>query len=186
MPDVVYATKASGDRDGALVYTQTALGFDALAFTDQDGESVLLSPYEALKMAECGPDEPAVDHHTDHHEMVGRAVTGPLRVPVTHLEGALSGVRKRCWDRLNSYQAEYEGSLFDNPALKRALDALYRRPLKQGSIHLLATALKERTPVDVGQLIMALHEDGRLCVDDSELKDDDLRVMCSMGLRTQR
>lgn len=182
LPDVVYSTKASDTRDGVLVYTQTALGFDVLAFTDREGESVLLSPYEALKVAECTPEEPAVDHHEDHHEMVGQAVTGPLRVPATHLAGALSGVRKRCWDRLNSYHAEYEGSLFDNPSLKDALDALYRRPLKQAAVHQLANALRERTPVEVGQLIVALHEDGRLCVEEADLQDDDLHVVCSMGL----
>jgi hypothetical protein len=135
-----------------------------------------------LKVAECTPEEPAVDHHEDHHEMVGQAVTGPLRVPATHLAGALSGVRKRCWDRLNSYHAEYEGSLFDNPSLKDALDALYRRPLKQAAVHQLANALRERTPVEVGQLIVALHEDGRLCVEEADLQDDDLHVVCSMGL----
>ena len=176
-------TKASDGRDGALIYTQTALGFDALAFTDRDGESVLLSPYEALKLAECGPEEPVVDHHPDHHDMVAHAVTGPLRVPATHLEGALSGVRRRCWDRLTSFHAECEGSLFDNQSLRSALDALYRRPLKQAAVHVLANALRERTPVDVGHLLVALHEEGRLCVEESELDDDDLHVVCSMGLR---
>ena len=182
LPDVVYATREADGHDGVLVYTRTVHGFDGLAFTDREGESVLLSPYEALKMAECGPEEPAIEHHPEHHEMVGQAVTGPLRVPATHLAGALSGVRKRCWDRLNSYHAEYEGSLFDSPALKSALDALYRRPLKQAAVHSLANALKERDPVDVGQLIVALHEEGRLCVDEADLEDDDLHVVCSMGL----
>mgnify|MGYP003984982095 CR=1 FL=1 len=184
LSDAVYATKGADDgMDGALVYVQTDLGYDALAFTNVDGESKLLSPYESLRLAACAPGTPAVPHLEDHHGLVREAVTGPLQSPASDLEGALTGVRRRCWDRLNNYKAKYEGTLFDSPGLAAALDALYRRPLREPATQVLANALRERTPEEVGDLLVALHEDGRLCVDESEIADDAVQVVCSMGIR---
>ena len=185
LPNVVYATRSVGDTQpsGVVVYVQTELGYDALAFTDLEGSSQLLSPYEALQLAACEPGSPAMPRMDEHHKLVAQAVTGPLQSPATHLEGALTGVRKRCWDRLANYKDRYASSLFDNDSLDRALDELYRRPLRDGATQTLANALRDRTPDDLGNLIIMLHEEGRLCVEDSEIDDDDLRIVCSMGLR---
>lgn len=185
LPDVVYATRRVGEESppGVVVYVQTELGYDALAFTDLDGNSRLLSPYEALTLAACDPDTKALSRLDEHHDLVAQAVTGPLRSPAAHLEGALTGVRKRCWDRLSNYKERYAGTLFDTDNLDQALDEVYRKPLRDTAIQTLATALRERTPEDLASLIIMLHEEGRLCVDDSEVADDDLRIVCSMGFR---
>lgn len=185
LPDVVYATRraSKGSPSGVLVYVQTELGYDALAFTDADGRSKLLSPYEALTMAACDPNTKAMRRLETHHDLVAQAVTGPLRSPATHLEGALTGVRKRVWDRLSNYKERYEGTLFDTDELDRALDEVYRKPLRESAIQTLSAALRDRTPEDLASLIIMLNEDGRLCVDDSEVADDDLRIVCSMGFR---
>ncbi len=186
LPDVVYSTKScmEGQEDGVIVHAQTGLGFDALAFTNTGGESIMLSPYEALRMAACESDEPALDRLEEHHELVAQAVTGPLRAPAVLLEGALTGVRKRCWDRLSGYKDKYRDTLFDNERLDAALDALYRRPLREAATQTLAKALRERTPDDLGDLIVMLHEEDRLCVDASDLEEDDLRIVCSLGLKS--
>ena len=144
----------------------------------------MLSPYEALRMAACESDEPALDRLDEHHELVAQAVTGPLRAPAVLLEGALTGVRKRCWDRLSGYKDKYRDTLFDNERLDAALDALYRRPLREAATQTLAKALRERTPDDLGDLIVMLHEEDRLCVDASDLEEDDLRIVCSLGLKS--
>lgn len=185
MPNVVYATQAVGAKEdpGVVVYVQTELGYDALAFTGLDGESQLLSPYEALRLAECEPQTPALPRLADHHELVAQAVTGPLRSPAADLEGALTGVRRRCWDRLSNYKEKYRGTLFDNEDLDQALDALYRRPLQAAATQTLSNALRERTPEDLASLIVLLHEDGRLVVEESEMAEDDLHIVCSMGLK---
>ena len=63
---------------------------------------------------------------------------------------------------------------------------LYRRPLREAATQTLAKALRERTPDDLGDLIVMLHEEDRLCVDDSDLEEDDLRIVCSLGLKSER
>jgi len=37
----------------------------------------------------------------------------------------------------------------------------------------------------VADLIVMLHADDRLCVDAKEIADDELRIVCSMGLRAE-
>jgi superfamily II DNA or RNA helicase len=188
LPDVVYSTMSctEGQEDGVIVHAQTGLGFDALAFTNTEGESVMLSPYEALKMAACTSEEPALERLYEHHELVAQAVAGPLQAPAVLLEGALTGVRKRCWDRLSSYKDKYLDTLFDSDRLDAALDALYRRPLREAATQMLANALRERTPDELGDLIVMLHEEDRLCVGASDLEEDDLRIVCSLGLKSER
>ena len=82
--------------------------------------------------------------------------------------------------------ALYLDTLFDNDRLDAALDALYRRPLREAATQMLANALRERTPDELGDLIVMLHEEDRLCVDDSDLEEDDLRIVCSLGLKSER
>jgi len=187
IPNVSLSTKEAGPEHdtGVIVYTQTELGYDSLAVTNSGGESRLLSPYEALRLTQCEPDTPRSPRLDEHHELVAQAVTGPLQRPVAHLEGALTGVRKRCWDRLARHKETVEGTLFDNDALDNALDALYRRPLRESATQALANALRERTPEGVADLIVMLHADDRLCVDAKEIADDELRIVCSMGLRAE-
>lgn len=185
LPDAVFATRParSDDDPGVIVYVQSEFGYDALAFTAIDGTSQLLSPYEALLRAACQSDTPALSRLDEHHELVAQAITGPLQSPATHLEGALTGVRKRCWDRLSNYKEKYAGTLFDNERLDRALDELYRKPLRESAVHALANALRERTPEDLAGLIISLHEEDRLCVADRDLDSADLRMISSMGIR---
>jgi len=181
----VYSTMEKGSVEGALVYVQSSLGFDALAFTNSEGGSKLLTPYEALRLARCAPDTLAADPLQDHHDLVRQAVTGPLQSPAADLEGALTGVRKTCWQRLSNYRAQNENTLFDTPMLNSALDALYRRPLKESATQKLAKALREREPQGVANLLVALHEDDGLCVAAADIADDDLQVMCSLGFRKE-
>lgn len=185
--DVVYSTKheARDVDSGVLVYVQTEFGYDSLAFATLDGETRMLSPSEALTLATCQPDEPAVDRLSDHHELVAMAVTGPMQSPSNHLAGSLTGVRKRCWDRLKGYREEQSKNmtLFDNEHLDQALDALYTRPLQEGAVQLIANAMRERTPDDLAALVIQLHDDDRLCVEERDLADDDIRIVCSLGLR---
>lgn len=187
LQDVVYSTKRERRElaEGVLVYVQTEYGYDSLAFTTTLGETRMLSPSEALVLAGCAPDEPAAERLSDHHELVAMAVTGPLQSPSSHLEGSLTGVRKRCWDRMKAYRDEQARrmTLFGDERLDQALDAMYARPLQEGAVQLIANALRERTQDDLAALIVQLNEDERLCVEEHALQDDDIRIVCSLGLR---
>lgn len=166
-----------------MVCVQKEHNLPALAFTNLEGESRLLDPYQALRTAECGPwpaGVPLPKPLSNHHDLVAQAVTGPLLTPAAHQEGALTGVRKRCWDRLRNYREKYPGTLFAE-GVDRALDELFRKPLLEDATHRLAKALRERTPEDLANLIVSLHEEGRLCVPDAELEEAEIRLLCSLG-----
>ncbi len=185
LPDVVYSTRPrhGTEGEGVLIHVRTERGIDALAFTTPGGDSQLLSPYEALRIARCTPDTPAVEPFPEHHDLVAQAVTGPLQSPAAHLEGALTGVRKRVWDRLTGYQQRYADTLFDTPDLKLAMDTLYRKPLLETAIQTLAKALRERTPEELAELVVLLYKEDRLVVSDDDLTDDDIRIVSSLGIR---
>ena len=186
LPNVVYATRPARTKQeqaGVVVHVRTEHGYDAMAFTSLDGESELLSPYEALTLAACESDTEALPPMDEHHDLVAQAVTGPLQSPAAHLAGALTGVRKRCWDRLTGYKQRYTDTLFDTESLDAALDELYRKPLLDSAINTLSKALRERTPEELADLIVLLHNEGKLCVADDDLADDDIRLVSSMGIR---
>ena len=188
LPDVVYATRSSegAHPDGVVTYAQSRLGLDALAFTPsggKGGEPELISPAEALARARCGPEAEALRPLEDHHALVSSAVTGPLRTPASYPEGALSGIRKRCWDRLHGNFDRFAGTLIETD-LKAALDDLYRKPLRERASQTLARALKERTLDELAEVLIELHRGVRLCVAEQDLEEDDIRIVCSMGLRS--
>ena len=187
LPDVVYSTRSSEGvyPEGVLTYARSKLGLDALAFTpagDNGGTPTLLSPAEALERARCEPDAEALSPLEEHHELVRLAVTGPLRTPSPYLEGALSGIRKRCWDKLNGNWDRFAGTLLE-ANLKDALDDLYRKPLKEQASQTLARALRERPLDDLAEVLIELRQDGRLCVAERDLDEDDIQIICSMGIR---
>ncbi len=206
LPDVVYATRRSeGAPTGVVTYARSALGFDALAFTPDEvgdgaaggdaaeggtardgaaggGSAELLTPAEALKLARCGPDAEALSPLGNHHELVQAAVSGPLTAPALHAAGALSGIRKRCWDRLHNNLDQFAGSLFEDD-LNAALDSLFRRPLRESATQVLARALRERSTDDLADLLVQLHHEDRLCLPEPDLADDDLQIVCSLGLK---
>ena len=155
----------------------------------EGGESVasgvpeLISPAEALARARCEPEAEALRPLEDHHALVSSAVTGPLRTPASYPEGALSGIRKRCWDRLHGNFDRFTGTLIEAD-LKAALDDLYRKPLRERASQTLARALRERTLDELAEVLIELHRGGRLCVAEQDLEEDDIRIVCSMGLRS--
>ena len=71
LPDGVYATAMlkNGGEPGVLVCVQKEHALPALAFTDLEGGSQLLDPYQALRLAECepriSPNPPPRDRWTD-------------------------------------------------------------------------------------------------------------------------
>ena len=66
--------------DAVVVHSRTVTGSDAFAIVSAtDGGARRIAPQEALRLAECGPGEPAALRLDDHHDLVATAVGGPLR-----------------------------------------------------------------------------------------------------------
>ena len=189
LPDVVFSsrqhTPIAQRPEGVLVFMRTADGNDALAYVDREGRSITESQLEILSAAECRPDTPARPHHQDHHRLVAEGVKHVVREEkrVGGQLGRPSGARFRTYTRLKRHAEAIRGQLFDVDALHRAIDDVYRYPLRQSAVDTLNRQL--RSGVDDGQLaeiVMSLREEDRLCLTEDAAESQEPQIICSLGL----
>jgi len=190
MPPVVYSTrehKPTNEKpEGVLVYMRTGEGNDALAWIDKDGKSATESQFEILRAAECKPDTPPVPRHESHHEMVRKGVELMVEEErsVGGQLGRPSSARFRTYERLKDYAQKVEGTLFESQELLRAIDDIYRHPLRQSAIDTLNRQLRSGISNEtLAQLVIALRDEDRLCLiheEDGESREP--KIICSMGL----
>jgi len=189
LPPVVFSSKAYFPHpqrpDGALVYLRTAQGNDALAWIDRKGNNVTESQFEILRAAECPPDTPALPRHDAHHELVSKAASY-----IVHEEkqvggqlGRPSGARFRVYERLKSHAEQVKDTLFDTEPLRRAIDDIYRYPLRQAAVDALNRQLRSKVSDQaLAELVIALRDEDRLCIVHDEDEAQEPRLICSMGL----
>jgi SNF2 family DNA or RNA helicase len=189
LPPVVFSTKAhqptEKEPSGVLVYLRTAEGNDALAWIDKKGNSVTESQFAILKAGECEPNTPPQSRQEDHHSLVAKAV----HLIVTEEKtvggqlGRPSGARFRTYERLKRYTEQIKGTLFESQELLRAIDDIYRYPLRPTTIDTLNRQLRAGiSDEDLAKLIMALRDEDRLCVIHEEEQTQEPRIICSLGL----
>ncbi|NOK57707.1 MAG: NgoFVII family restriction endonuclease [Chloroflexi bacterium AL-W] len=189
MPPVVFATRqhhSDAQRpEGVLVYLRTSEGNDALAWIDANGNSVTESQLAILKAAECTPDTPAYPRHHHHHELVQRGIDliAEEERSVGGQLGRPSSARARVYERLRRYAEQIKGTLFDMPPLYKAIEEIYRYPLRQSTVDTLNRQLRSGiTDVDLANLVVAFQEEDRLCVVHEEVQKQEPHIICSMGL----
>ena len=189
MPSVVYSSKAwetQPDRpEGALVYVRTQQEYDALAWIDRAGKSVTESQFEILRAAECGPTAPALPRHKNHHDLVRKAAEQIAREEkqVGGQLGRPSGARFRAYERLKNHADRIKDTLFDTVTLRRAIDDIYKYPLRQAAVDTLNRQLKSGISDEVlADLVVKLREDDRLCIVHEEDEPQEPRIICSLGL----
>lgn len=189
LPSVVFATKPHHPRQkepaGVLVYMRTAEGNDALVWMDKNGNSVTESQFAILKAAECSPNTPALPRQENHHALVQKAV----ELIVTEEKsvggqlGRPSGARFRTYERLKRYAEQIKGTLFESQELLRAIDDIYRYPLRPTAVDTLNRQLRSGiSDEDLAQLVIALRAEDRLCLIHEEEQTQEPRIICSMGL----
>ncbi len=195
LPDVVYSTKqhaATPSRPhGVLIYVKTGEGNDALAWINEQGESVTQSQLTILQAAACEPDAPPAPRHARHHELVQKGVAHLIEEEksIGGQLGRPSGARFRTYERLKDflrtigttrdllYTDEYVRSI------ERALDDIYRFPLRQSAIDTLNRRLKTHIrDEELAELVTGLREDERLCIVHEDGEHEEPRIICSMGL----
>ena len=189
LPDVVFSSRqhmpiAQGP-EGVLVFMRTADGNDALAYVDREGRSITESQLEILSAAECRPDTPVQPHHESHHQLVVEGVRHLVREEkrVGGQLGRPSGARFRTYTRLKQYAEAIKGQLFDVDALYKAIDDIYRYPLRQSAVDTLNRQL--RSGVDDAQLaeiVMSLREEDRLSLTGDNAEVQEPQIICSLGL----
>ena len=190
LPDVVFSsrkhTPIAQRPEDVLVFTRTADGNDALAYVDREGRSITESQLEILSAAECGPDTPAQPHHESHHRLVAEGVRHVVREEkrVGGQLGRPSGARFRTYTRLKQYAEAIEGQLFDVDALHRAIDEIYRHPLRPSAVDTLNRQLRSGVSDDqLAEIVMSLREEDRLCLTgDGAAESQEPQIICSLGL----
>lgn len=193
LPGVAFSTRVytatEKEPEGVLVYLKTADGTDALARIGKDGEGITESQYAILRAAECAPDTPAIPRHEKHHELVKKGVELILEEEksVGGQLGNKRGARFRTYERLKRFIEEQKGTLFDSPQLRKAVDAIYRYPLKQAATDTINKHLRDGVDdAHLADLVSDLWEEERLCAISEEEQQGEPRIICSMGLFQQR
>jgi hypothetical protein len=189
LPPVVYSTRPHRAMDakphGVLVYLRTAQGNDALAWVDRDGKNVTESQFEILKAAECSPETPALVRQENHHDLVRKGVE-LIAAEEKSIGGQLgrpSGARFRTYERLKRYAEQVKGTLFETPQLAKAIEEIYRFPLRQSATDTLNRQLRAGIADDkLAELVMALRDDDRLCIVHEEEQSGEPLIICSLGL----
>ena len=189
LPAVVYSTRAhkaaARSPEGALVYLRTAQDNDALTWINKQGEVVSKSQFEILRAAECKPGTPALPRQEWHHSLVEQAVeaVGAAEKSVGGQLGRPAGARFRTYMRLQRHAANLAGTIFESPLLARAIDEIYRYPLRQYATDSLNRQL--RAGIDdqgLANLVAELRNNDRLCVVQTEEIAGAPQIVCSMGL----
>ncbi len=190
LPPVVYASRAHqatpNQPHGVLVYPRTAEGNDALAWVDEYGNRVTESQFEILRAAEYAPDTPAAARQDNHHALVEQGVAALVAEAKT-LGGQLgrpSGARFRACERLKRYAAEVKGTLLEPPQLARAIEEIYRYPLRPSATDTLNRQLRAGIEDHkLAELVLALRGDDRLGIihEDGQIQESQLISELSLG-----
>ncbi|MGB8170909.1 MAG: hypothetical protein WCF18_25630 [Chthoniobacteraceae bacterium] len=87
-------------------------------------------------------------------------------------------------DRLSRPGAGFsKGTLFDLPQLAKAIEEIYRCPLRQSATDTLNRQLRSGISDDkLAELVMALRDDDRLCIIHDEEQGHEPQLSCSLGL----
>jgi superfamily II DNA/RNA helicase len=189
LPNVVYATKKNNEateKEGVIVYTKTADDNDVLAWVDRKGNMLTQSQYAILKAAQCASDTQPQNKLKNHHELVKKAMDF-IHEDEKNTGGSLgkkSGVKYRVYMRLDRYCKDYEGTLFVNEPLKKAVDDIFKYPLKEFARETLSRQLKAGiSDEQLAQLAISLREEEKLVItNEDEQNNREPQIICSMGL----
>jgi len=180
------------EPEGVLVYLRTNDGNDMLAWINPQGEIVSESQFEILNAARCAPESPALPRTDYHHNAVQTGIRQIIESqhnsPVGGQLGRPSGARFRTYERLKHYAATQRATLFEAECkargLYKAVDEIYRYPLRQTAVDTLNRQLKAGISDEtLAELVMSLREDDRLCiVHGGETGFQEPRIICSLRL----
>jgi DNA replication protein DnaC len=189
LPDVAFSTREHKpiptQPEGVLVYMKTGEGNDSLAYVNTSGQSITESHFEILKMAACKPSTPAQPRHSMHHDLV-KAGVEHIASEEQRIGGQLgrpSGARFRCYERLKGYANSIKGTIFESSELLKAIDEVYRFPLRPTATDKINRQLRSGiTAIQLSGLVLALREENRLCIIEETEHANEPRIICSLGL----
>jgi len=188
LPPVVFSTKphrpTTSAPEGVVVYLRTAEDNDALVWMDSSGRVVTESQKIILDAVNCDPETPAMPRLEVHHDLVCRGVEQILKEEksIGGQLGRPSGARFRVYERLKQYAEEVKNTLFDRQEIHRAIEEIYRYPLREAAKDALNRLFRSHASnEDIAQKVIALRDADALCVKDKEAESREPRIICSMG-----
>ncbi len=174
--------------DGVLMYMRTPDGSDALTWIDSKGKIVTQSQTKILEMAQCHPATKPIERSDKHHELVERAAKHIIKEHKRGTTGQLGSprsARHRVYMLMKGY-IDHSAGLFATDELKRAVDMVFRYPLKQSAADRLNRQMRSGISTDeLANVLVNLYEDEALCVVDDEPDEHTARIICSMGLHSE-
>lgn len=189
LPNVIYATKHNTeepDKEGVIVYTRTMGENDVLAWVDTAGKIITQSQHTILKAAQCSKETEPKYKLNEHHDLVKKGIDF-IRDDEKSTGGTLgkkTGAKYRTYMRLKAYCDKLEGTLFVNEQLKKAVDDIYKYPLREFARETLNRQLKSGIADDqLSLLVISLREENKLSIineDDQPIHEP--QIICSLGL----
>lgn len=193
LPPVAYSTRphsaTKAAPEGVLVYMRTQDGSDALAWVNEIGKSVTQSQLTILQQARCVPDTLALPRSPLHHDLVAQGIAHIVEEErsVGGQLGKPTSPRYRAYQRLKRYADAQQGTLFENLELPKAIDLIYHHPLQEAAADVLRRQLKSGIDdYELADLVLALHEDKRLCIVHDDERRQEAQIICSLGLFAPR
>lgn len=189
MANVVNATKQNTEakeNEGVIVYSRTADDNDVLVWANMKGEVITQSQLTILKAAHCTADTNPEYKLPEHHKLVekGMDYIKDIEISTGGQLGKQSSVRYRIYTHLTRYFEEFKNTLFVTDALKRAIDDIYKYPLKETAKEIIGRQLKAGATDDtLSNLVTTLREEDKLCIiTEEDNKNREPQIICSMGL----
>ena len=184
MMDGSHSTRRDGGhqgRSGVLVYTLSELGVDRIAYASSEGNVERLTPHEALNLTKSDPSERGRSSIPNHYECVGNAVNRALLQESPDPHGALTGLRKRVYERLREHIEINRGTFFEaDKEIIGAMEMVFRSPLTEVAKGRLARRMRDVTIEGFLETVRTLAED-RMLVVETAATEDELIIKCLMG-----
>ena len=142
-----------------------------------------------MNSIECSPDVPALPRQENHHLLVRKGIEAIVEdeKAVGGQLGRPSGARFRTYDRLKRYADEIKGTLFESPELLRAIDDIYRYPLRQSAVDTINRQLRSGIDdKDLAKLVIVMRNEDRLCNVQEESQSQEPTIICSLGLSASK
>ncbi len=98
--------------------------------------------------------------------------------------GKKNGARYQAYQRLSSHYELNKNSLFENQALKKAIDELYSYPLQEYAKDVISRQLKLSMDDEaLTELVLCLWEENKFCQIESQTTgSQEPSVICSLGI----
>ena len=99
--------------------------------------------------------------------------------------GSKNSARRRTYERLKGYHdyLRKHQPLFATQELERAIDEIYRSPLRETAKSLLNRQLRTGIDdADLARLVLSLRAEDRLTLEEEAEESQEPRILCSLGL----